>query len=545
MSVAALGARWWEGAAGYQLYVPSFADGNGDGLGDLMGALERLDYLAWLGVDLVWLSPFYVSPLVDWGYDVADHCRVDRRFGDLGVFDALVEKAHQLGIRVLLDLVANHTSHEHPWFRRARSARADPHRDWYIWRDGVSGGRPNNWVSAFGGSAWTFDPSAGQWWLHLNLPEQPDLRWTNPQVAQEYDRILRFWLDRGADGFRIDVAHELLKHPDLPDNPRRVFGPGDLREPGTVEDWERFEHRYDLDQPGVLDIHRRWRRIAEEYNALLLGEVYLLHADKLARYLMPADGLHAAFWVQPLALGWDPDALAASFQAGLGATPSGSLAWVQGNHDDQSRAATRFGGGDDGRRRSLAYATLVAGLPGLMFTYQGEELGLEDGDVSLGEMQDPLALRNANPRVGRDRVRTPLPWQPGPAFGFTTHPHPWLPLGRREDTETVAAQWVDGTSMLHRYRALLSARRSLSAIAAGPVTWQRSGPITAYQRGHVLVAMNNAANPATFEAPRPGVVVYSTHTMSAAPESTPCRKAVAAITLAPEEAVIIRVDHEE
>src|SRR5918992_465818 len=207
MSVPRSRGSWWQGAAGYEVYVPSFADGNGDGMGDLAGILDRLDHLAWLGIDLVWLTPFSVPPLADHGYDVADHRRVDPRFGDLEVFDALVEKAHWMGIRVLIDLVANHTSDEHPWFRASRSSRSSPKRDWYIWRDGVAGEPPNNWVSVFGGPAWTFDPPTGRWWLHLHLPEQPDLNWSSPEVAEAYDRILRFWLERGVDGFRVDVAH--------------------------------------------------------------------------------------------------------------------------------------------------------------------------------------------------------------------------------------------------------------------------------------------------------------------------------------------------
>ena len=535
--------HWWEGAAGYQVYVPSFADGNGDGMGDLIGVLERLDYLAWLGIDLIWLSPFFVSPLADHGYDVADHCQVDPRFGDLEVFDALIEKAHQLGIRVLLDFVANHTSDQHPWFRGSRSSSSDPKRDWYIWRDGAAaGGPPNNWVSAFGGPAWTLDPNSRQWWLHLHLPEQPDVNWNHHEVADAYDRILRFWLDRGVDGFRIDVAHELMKHPDLPDNPERVRGRGELREPGTVEDWERFEHRFDLDQPSVLEIHRRWRRIADDYDALLLGEVYLLHADKLARYLVTGDGLHAAFWVQPLALGWDPQALATSLQEGLASTPLGSLAWVQGNHDDQSRAVTRFGGGDLGRRRSLAFSTLVAALPGMTFTYQGEELGLEDGKVSLDEMRDPLAVRNAAPGLGRDRVRTPLPWEPGPGSGFSSHPHPWLPVGPRSDAETIQVQRADERSTLRRFRELLRARHALAVADRDPVEWIGPSAIRAYRRGNVVVAMNAGSTPKTFETQHPYSTVYSTAIAHRDDGSERGSPPVPALTLGPDEAVIVRVD---
>jgi alpha-glucosidase len=543
VSLSVHGGAWSERAAGYQVYVPSFADGNGDGMGDLIGALERLDHLAWLGIDLVWLSPFYVSPLADHGYDVADHFRVDPRFGDLEAFDALLNKAHRLGIRVLIDLVANHTSDQHPWFNESRSSRANPKREWYVWRDGTSaGGPPNNWVSVFGGPAWSLDPHTGQWWLHLHLPEQPDVNWYNPEVADAYDRLLRFWLERGVDGFRIDVAHELVKHSDLPDNPERAGEPGQLREPGTVEEWDRFEHRYDLDQPGVLDVHRRWRRIADGYGALLLGEVYLLHADKLARYLATGDGVHAAFWVQPLALGWDPPALATSIRDGLSSTPPGTLAWVQGNHDDQSRAVTRFGGGEVGRRRSLAFSTFLAGLPGIAFTYQGEELGLEDGDVPFDEMQDPLAVRNAAPELGRDRVRTPMPWEPGPGAGFTSGPRPWLPVEGRLDADTVAVQRDDEDSPLCRFRDLLRARRNLFEASDDQVEWTGSDPIVAYRRGTTLVAMHGGSRPATLEIPGPYTVVFSSRGARRDDGIDGDRSGHGPLRLMPDEAVLIQTE---
>jgi alpha-glucosidase len=537
MRVVNRSARWWEGTAGYEVYVPSFADGNGDGLGDLLGVVDRLDYLRWLGIDLVWLTPFYMSPLADHGYDVTDHCRIDPRFGDMEVFDALVDRAHRLGIRVIVDFVSNHTSDAHPWFKESRSSRSDPKRDWYLWRDGATRGTPpNNWVSAFGGPAWRFDELSEQWWLHLNLPEQPDVNWRNPQVAEAYDRILRLWLEHGVDGFRIDVAHELIKHPDLPDNPKRALTPELLREPGTVEDWERFEHRYDLDQPGVLGIHRRWRRIADAYDALLLGEVYLLHTDKLARYLVIEDGLHAAFWVQPLALGWDPPAIATSLHEALASTPAGSLAWIQGNHDDQARAATRFGAGETGRRRSLAFATLVAVLPGMTFTYQGEELGLEDSDLTLADMQDPLAVRNRAPELSRDRVRTPMPWASGPGTGFTTAARTWLPVGPRADRDTVAAQRANPDSMASRFRDVLRARRELATEADEPIEWIRSGSVIAYRRGAAVVVMNAGTELVTLPPQHGRTTVFSTDSTHREQNEAPG----AALTVQPDAAIIFR-----
>jgi alpha-glucosidase len=544
MSLPRPSGPWWEQATGYEIYVPSFADGNGDGLGDLTGIREHLDYLAWLGVELVWLTPFYLSPLADHGYDIADHCRIDPRFGDLATFDTLIAEAHRLGLRVVVDLVANHTSAHHPWFRASRSSRSSVLRNWYIWRNpGPGGGPPNNWASAFGGSAWTFDPPTAQWYLHLHLPEQPDLNWSHPGVAAAFDRVVGFWLDRGVDGFRIDVAHELVKHPGLPDNPPRAAAGGALREPGTVPDWERLEHRYDLDQPGALDIHRRWRAIADRYGALLLGEVYLLHADKLARYLAPGDGIHAAFWVQPLAIGWDPPALAGSLQQALAATPPGSLAWVQGNHDDQSRAATRFGGGEQGRRRSLAFWTLIALLPGMAFCYQGEELGLTDSAITASELQDPLAVRNQAPELGRDRVRTPMPWQPGPGHGFTSAPRPWLPDPGRRDADTVAAQRADPDSFLRRFRHLLHLRRSLRPAVDAPVQWLSSGSqVIGYRRPGILVVLNSGAADATVEVHPSAAVAFTSAGTLGATRIARGPGGHALLTLAPQEAAIVRTD---
>jgi alpha-glucosidase len=289
----------------------------------------------------------------------------------------------------------------------------------------------------------------------------------------------------------------------------------------------------------VLDVHRRWRRITDEYGALLLGEVYLLHADKLARYLVAGDGLHAAFWVQPLALGWDPPAIAASIQEGLSFTPPGSLAWVQGNHDDQARAATRFGGGDAGRGRSLGLSTLLAGLPGITFTYQGEELGLEDAEVPFEDMRDPLAVQNAAPELGRDRVRTPMPWRPGPGAGFTSSPRSWLPVGRRNDADTVAVQRTNEQSTLCRFRELLRARRGLVQASRDSVEWLGSGPIVGYRRGNAVVAMNAGLQPATLATPGPWEVLFST-VAGRRDDETTRQSPEQPLTLSPDEAVFTR-----
>ncbi|HVL97964.1 MAG TPA: alpha-amylase family glycosyl hydrolase [Egibacteraceae bacterium] len=482
---------WWRSSVGYEVYLRSFADADGDGVGDLRGLLGRLDHLAWLGVDVVWVTPFYPSPMRDHGYDVADYRDVEPVFGTLADVDALVARCHDLGMRLVIDLVPNHTSSDHEWFRQARSSRDNPYRDYYVWRDPApDGGPPNNWISNFGGPAWTLDEATGQYWLHLFLPDQPDLNWDNPAVAEEFDGILRFWLERGVDGFRIDVAHALVKHPELLDNPPAAEGLGHA----LVEDAATLERVHDVDQPGVLDVYRRWRKVVEPYGGLLLGEVYLLDIDRLARYVRHQDGLHLSFWFKPLYLDWDPAAIRDVLEHAAAAAP-GHLAWVQSSHD-RARAVTRFGGGAVGRARALVFATLLTGLPGVPFVYQGEELGLEDGEIGPEHAQDPVALRGGPNAKSRDGCRTPMPWEPGPGYGFTTARRPWLPFGDRTDADTVAVQRADPDAMLHRYRTLVHLRRSRTDLHDRPVEWLfERGPVVAYRRGDTLVAANCGDRP--------------------------------------------------
>jgi alpha-glucosidase len=409
------GDEWWRTAAVYQVYLRSFADGNGDGVGDIPGLRSRLSHLVDLGVDALWMTPHYPSPMVDHGYDVADYRGVDPLFGTLADMDGLVADAHAAGLRVLLDLVPNHTSDQHEWFREAIADRAAPARSRYLFRDGrgPDGSEPpNNWRSVFGGPAWTRESADGQWYLHLFAAEQPDLDWTSSEVADEFDDVLRFWLDRGVDGFRIDVAHGLAKHPDLPDNT--------VAPPGT-DPFAEMERAHSFDQEAVHDIWRRWRKVVGMYDGdrVLVGEVFLYDAARVARYLRH-DELHLAFSFLLLGQSWDAHGWRWAIEqsttalAEVGAPPS----WVLSNHD-LPRHVTRYGGGAVGARRARAAALLAFGLPGAAFLYAGEELGLEDVDVPAAARQDPLWRNSGGTHPGRDGCRVPLPWNDAaPACGF-------------------------------------------------------------------------------------------------------------------------------
>ena len=500
---------WWRGSVGYEIYVRSFADSRGDGIGDLPGIRARLPYLADLGVDTIWLTPFYPSPQADHGYDVADHLDVDPCYGSLEDLLGLIADAHGLGLRTLIDLVPNHTSDQHPWFLDARSARDARHRDFYVWKDpSLDGGPPNNWVSHFGGPAWTFDEVTGQYYMHLFLPEQPDLNWTNPEVHTAFREILTTWFERGVDGVRIDVAHALVEDPEFRDNPRLEEPIAAGSTPQTI--FSRFEHVYDLDQDGVVEIYRDWRTLADPFDAVLLGEVYVLHPDRLSRYLQ-GDGLHAGFCFAALKVPWDAAEIRATLRDHL-AVSGDLLAWPLSSHDDP-RAPTRFGGGERGARRALAYLTLLCALPGVPFLYQGDELGLDDADLDAEVAEDPIAVRNPG-ATGRDAVRTPMLWEPGPGFGFTTG-EPWLPFGaNRHGRRSVAAQLGDPASHLERVRALLAARRELPALTDGsPLDWPiDEGAVVAVTRGdEVLVALHvgDGGGDAELELPDGSVLHYA------------------------------------
>jgi alpha-glucosidase len=474
---------WWRRAVIYQVYVRSFADSDGDGIGDLPGVRSRLEYIAGLGVDAIWLNPFYPSPQADAGYDVSDYRDVEPIFGTLADFDALAEHVHRLGLRVIVDLVPNHTSSEHPWFRAAvAAAPGSPERARYIFREGRGPDGdlpPNDWQSVFGGPAWARVPD-GQWYLHLFAPEQPDLDWTNDEVRAEFESILRFWVDRGVDGFRIDVAHGLAKDPAMPD----IAG-------GHVTSGAAGVGHPHWDQDAVHEVWRQWRRVIDSYgrDVIFVAEAWVETPVQLARYVRP-DELHTAFNFEFLLAPWDATGLRAAIDTSIdaleavGAPPT----WVLSNHD-VVRHVTRYGGGEIGLRRARAAILLMLALPGGAYVYQGEELGLPQvTDLPDEVLQDPTFFRTNGAERGRDGCRVPLPWsgeQPPFGFGPAVGEQPWLPQPAAWDRLTAERQMSDPDSMLTLYRAALRLRKTLEPDT--PLEWigdaDAAGDVLAFRRG--------------------------------------------------------------
>jgi len=455
---------WWRNAVVYQVYPRSFQDSDGDGVGDLRGIAERLDHLAYLGVDALWLSPIYPSPLADFGYDVSDYTDVDPGLGTLRDLDALVAGAHERGLRLLLDFVLCHTSIEHPWFRE--------HPDRYVWSP--VDGPPNNWVAAFGGPAWSRDEQSGRWYLHSFYPEQPDLDWRNPEVVEAMQGVVRFWLDRGVDGFRLDAVNLILKDAELRDDPPAS---GTFPFPRAGES-ATLEHVYSDNRPDAVDTLRAIRAAAGD--ALLVGEVYL-PTSAYARWL---EVLDLVFGFELLFCPWDAERLRAAIEP---AAEIGRAAWVMSNHDFD-RLATRV------RPENLrAAAVLLLTLPGAAFVYQGDELGLANGPGH----EPPFD------RAGRDRLRHPMQWDASPTGGFTTG-EPWLPLVDPQE-RNVEAQRGDPGSLLELYRRLLALRKTLGD---GFRLLDAEPGVVAFTRGDHTVAVNTTAEP---RKPPPGETVLATH----------------------------------
>lgn len=489
--------RWWNGSVGYEIYPRSYADSNDDGIGDLEGVRTRLPYLEWLGIDAIWLAPFYPSPGYDHGYDVSDYRDVNPIHGDLGDFDRLVADAHGRGIRVIVDVVPNHSSSHHRWFQEALQGPDNPYRDYYIWKDpGPDGGPPNNWVSHFGGPAWTLDEASGQYWCHLFLPEQPDLDWTNPAVRGEFDDILRFWCERGVDGFRIDVAHGLMKDPEFRDNPQRV-PIVDPEDPSEV--FRAYDHLHDLDQDATIDIYRRWNQVVAPYDAILIGESNPRSLDRVARYV-EGDGLHTIFYLEAVWMTWKPAELLDNLETVNRASDTG-VSWVIDNHD-ASRSATKYGAGELGKRRSLAVMAFMCALGGFPFLWEGQELGLLDAELEDDNLEDPIATRNAH-GVGRDGTRTVMPWDDTHANGFSRTATPWLIAPERPLADTVAGQRDDPASWLNKHRRLLSVRKQLPDLWQAEPVWFDAprGDARALRRGDTLAVTNLGESALEFELP--------------------------------------------
>jgi alpha-glucosidase len=450
-------AAWWQRGVLYQVYPRSFRDADGDGVGDLRGVQEKLDYLVELGVDALWLSPIFPSPMVDFGYDVADYVDVDPRFGTLADFDALLAAAHARGLAVLLDFVPNHSSDRHPWFVESRASRQSAKRDWYLWRDPApGGGPPNNWISDFGGSAWTWDEPSGQFYYHAFLPQQPDLNWRNPEVRAAMFAVLRFWLDRGVDGFRVDVLWHLIKAEGFPDNP-----PNPAYRPGMGE-MHRVLQTRSTDQPEVHAIAAEMRRIADSYGArVVIGEIYLPVERLVAYYGRGGDGVHLPFNFQLIDAPWRARELAARIADYEAALPPGAWPnWVLGNHD-RPRVAARLGAA-----QARVAAMLLLTLRGTPTMYYGDELGIGLVEVPPAQVQDPLELREPGIGRGRDPVRTPMAWDSTTNAGFTTGT-PWLPLHADWRSRNVECLAQTPGSSLVLYRALLALRRAHPALAIG------------------------------------------------------------------------------
>jgi alpha-glucosidase len=478
---------WWRDGVIYQVYPRSFADSDGDGIGDLRGVIDRLDHLAWLGVDGLWLNPTFPSPNADWGFDVADYRDVDPALGTLAVLDELVAEAGKRGMRVLLDLVPNHTSDEHPWFVEARGARDAPHRDWYVWRDPApDGGPPNNWKSIFGGPAWELDEATDQYYLHLFHRKQPDLDWWNDAVRAEFEDILGFWYDRGIAGFRIDVAHGIVKDRELRDNPEA------REEDGHVYRWLGQRPEFSMLRPEVHDVYRRWRELsdAREPERVLVGETVVHDVETLATfYGTGVDELHLAFNFVFISARFTAGTLAPVVARTEELLPAQAWpCWTLGNHD-VTRYPTRWGGGDE-RRARLALMLLMT-LRGTPVLYYGDEIGMAEAEVPPDRVVDPVGLLRDPDRPGRDGARTPMPWSAEPGAGFTAPDvEPWLPFGATG--VNVADQRADPGSVLHLTRDLIALRRADDGLRTGAYSeLEAPDGAWAFRRGErAAVALN-------------------------------------------------------
>ena len=528
----ALEPSWWRDGVLYQIYPRSFADSNGDGIGDLRGIADRLDHLEWLGIDGIWLNPTMPSPNDDWGYDVADFTAVHPDLGTLEDLDALIAEAGRRGMRVLLDLVPNHTSDRHEWFQDALGGRDARYRDYYVWADPKpDGSPPNNWESSFGGPAWTLDEASGQCYLHNFLPSQPDLNWWNDEVRDAFDDILRFWFERGIAGFRIDVTHGIVNDRELRDEPAATEDDHPLvRKRG-------FKQQFAMNRPEVHDVLRRWRALSDEFESkrILVGETYVLDLDQLIPFYGGGeDELNLAFNFLFVHAELEADTMRTIVEGVEEKLPATSWPVYTGSNHDAGRLATRWAGGDPERARAALMMLLT--LRGTPFLYYGDEIGLPDVELDPANALDPVAQRTGDPERNRDRFRTPMQWADEPGAGFTTAgAEPWLPLGDAA-AHNVASQREDRGSTLHFTRDLIALRREAADLTSGDYeTLPAPDGVWAYRRGdgHVVV-LNLGGAEATVEGVD-GVVAIATD------RARDGETVSGTLTLAPSQGVVVKL----
>lgn len=489
---------WWEKGIIYQIYPRSFLDTNGDGIGDLKGIAEKIDYVSWLGADAVWLSPIYVSPMADFGYDISDYRAIDPIFGTMEDFEVFVKKAHSLDIRVIMDMVPNHTSDKHPWFVEAKSSRDNPRRDWYIWHDPKpDGGPPNNWLSNFGGSAWEWDEKTGQYYYHAFLKQQPDLNWRNPEVRNAFDGILRYWLEKGVDGFRVDVLWHLIKDDQFRDNP-----PNPTYNPATEPSYNSLDRVYTTDRPEVHELVQHIRKVINEYgeDKLFIGEIYL-PVDRLIAYYGPdANGTNMPYNFQLALLPWKADEIMKAVDYYEARLPEGAWPnWVLGNHD-----RPRIGSRIEPHQVRGAQLLLLT-LRGTPTMYYGDELGMRDIPIPTDRVQDPFEIREPGKGNGRDPERTPMPWSDDHLGGFTDSAQAWLPMGENIE-RSVADQQDDPDSILNMVRDLIGLRRQHAALSVGAhQALPCKAPIAAFCRHfgneHLFIIINFSNEPQRYPLP--------------------------------------------
>ena len=498
--------NWWRGAVIYQIYPRSFQDSNGDGIGDLRGIMERLPYIASLGVDVIWISPFFTSPMKDFGYDVSDYCDVDPMFGSLADFDGLVATAHKLGIKVLIDLVLSHTSDQHPWFKESRASRDNARANWYVWADPKPDGTPpTNWLSIFGGSAWQWDATRLQYYLHNFLTSQPDLNFHEPQVQDALLDVVRFWLERGVNGFRLDTINFYFHDAELRDNPALAPELRNATIAPAVNPYNHQEHLYDKNRPENLDFLRRFRAVLDQYDAAAVGEVGDAQRglEILGEYTSGGDKVQMCYAFEFLS----PEApVAARFASVIGqldaAAPEGWACWAFSNHD-VVRHITRWNLTPAAAR---LYTTLLLCLRGSVCLYQGEELGLQEAELAFEDLQDPYGIQFWPEFKGRDGCRTPMVWAPDNQNGGFTQGNPWLPVSREHLHLAVEAQERAPDALLHHYRRAIALRQAHPALRSGSMTEiTTEGDVLSFLREDagetVFCAFNLSHEPATLSLP--------------------------------------------